>query len=141
MSEIIKISPIQRAMEAQKVQQLRGKPPISDGSQGSQTGQVQFSEMFCQEMERATENQKGIAFSKHAMIRAEERGIEVTPDLMNQLADSVEKAQSKGVTNIVAFDANQAFIINVPNGRVITTMSQSEMKDNIFTNIDGAVIL
>ncbi len=141
MSEIIKISPIQRAMEAQKVQQLRGKPPISDGSQGSQTGQVQFSEMFRQEMERATENQKGIAFSKHAMIRAEERGIEVTPDLMNQLADSVEKAQSKGVTNIVAFDANQAFIINVPNGRVITTMSQSEMKDNIFTNIDGAVIL
>ncbi|MCI8608457.1 MAG: flagellar biosynthesis protein [Firmicutes bacterium] len=128
-------------MEAQKVQRLRGKPPISDGSQGSQTGQVQFSEMFRQEMERATENQKGIAFSKHAMIRAEERGIEVTPDLMNQLADSVEKAQSKGVTNIVAFDANQAFIINVPNGRVITTMSQSEMKDNIFTNIDGAVIL
>ena len=33
------------------------------------------------------------------------------------------------------------FIINVPNGRVITTMSQDEMKENIFTNIDGAVIL
>ncbi|MDE7261776.1 MAG: flagellar biosynthesis protein, partial [Oscillospiraceae bacterium] len=30
---------------------------------------------------------------------------------------------------------------NVPHGRVITTMSQEEMQENIFTNIDGAVLL
>jgi len=75
------------------------------------------------------------------MERAEQRGIQVDDELMNQLSDSVEKAQAKGATNILAFDATRAFIINVPNGRVITTMSQEEMKDNIFTNIDGAVIL
>ena len=69
------------------------------------------------------------------------RGIEVTPTLMGQLADSVERAQAKGATNILAFDATRAFIINVPHGRVITTMSQEEMEDNIFTNIDGAVLL
>ena len=38
-------------------------------------------------------------------------------------------------------DQSLAFIINVPNGRVITTISQEEMKESIFTNIDGAVIL
>ena len=42
---------------------------------------------------------------------------------------------------ILALDQGQAFIINVPNGRVITAMDRSEMKDNVFTNIDGAVIL
>ncbi|MEM5767050.1 MAG: TIGR02530 family flagellar biosynthesis protein [Bacillota bacterium] len=84
---------------------------------------------------------QSIQFSKHAMARAEERGIELTDTLMDKLADSVEKAQEKGATNILAFDATQAFIINVPYGRVITTMSQDEMKENIFTNIDGAVIL
>ena len=83
----------------------------------------------------------GVAFSKHAMARAEERGIEVTPALMGQLADSVERASAKGATNILAFDATRAFIINVPHGRVITTMSQEEMQENIFTNIDGAVLL
>ena len=82
-----------------------------------------------------------VNFSKHAISRAEERGIELTPSLMEKLAGSVEKAQEKGAKNILAFDATQAFIINVPYGRVITTMSGEEMKENIFTNIDGAVLL
>ncbi len=82
-----------------------------------------------------------INFSKHAMSRAQERGIELTPALMEALSDSVEKAQEKGAKNILAFNATQAFIINVPFGRVITTMNQDEMKENIFTNIDGAVLI
>lgn len=85
--------------------------------------------------------QSVINFSKHAMSRARERGIELTPDLMEKLSGSVEKAQEKGAKNILAFNATQAFIINVPFGRVITTMSQDEMKENIFTNIDGAVLI
>ena len=82
-----------------------------------------------------------INFSKHAMSRAQERGIELTPALMQALSGSVEKAQEKGAKNILAFNATQAFIINVPYGRVITTMNQDEMKENIFTNIDGAVLI
>ncbi len=60
---------------------------------------------------------------------------------MERLSNSVEKAQEKGATNILAFDDSRAFIINIPYGRVITTMSQEEMRENIFTNIDGAVLL
>ncbi len=97
-----------------------------------------FSQLLSQEIEK---NQQQVAFSKHAMARAQERGIEVTPTLIDRLNDSVEKAQAKGATNILAFDRSLAFIINVPNQRVITTMSQDEMKENIFTNIDGAVML
>ncbi len=33
-----------------------------------------------------------------------------------------------------------AFIVNVPNKTVVTAMDQKEAADNIFTNIDGAVI-
>lgn len=82
-----------------------------------------------------------VNFSKHALARAEERGIEITPDLMGKLADSVEKAQEKGAKNILAFSASQAFIVNIPYGRVITAMSGDEMRENVFTNIDGAVLL
>ena len=109
-------------------------------AQAGRTGGASFADVFRREQQRSEEN-RGVAFSKHAMERAEQRGIQVDDELMNQLSDSVEKAQAKGATNILAFDATRAFIINVPNGRVITTMSQEEMKDNIFTNIDGAVIL
>ena len=57
-------------------------------------------------------------------------------------ADRLRRAaQAKGATNILALDQSLAFIINVPHNRVITTLSQDEMKENIFTNIDGAVIL
>lgn len=83
----------------------------------------------------------GVNFSKHALSRVEERGIELTPDLMDKLAGSVERAQEKGAVNILAFGAEQAFIINVPHNRVITTISQAEMKEKIFTNIDAAILL
>lgn len=98
-----------------------------------------FAATLQQELEKVEGRQ--VAFSKHAMARAEERGIEVTQGLLDRLTDSVERAQAKGATNILALDQSLAFIINVPNGRVITTISQEEMKESIFTNIDGAVIL
>ncbi|MBQ9346815.1 MAG: flagellar biosynthesis protein [Oscillibacter sp.] len=82
-----------------------------------------------------------VSFSKHAMARVEARGIQLTDTLLDKLADSVEKAQEKGAKNILAFDATQAFIINIPYNRVVTAISQEEMRENIFTNIDGAVLL
>lgn len=99
--------------------------------------------MFQQELARSAQQQpvQSVAFSKHAISRAEERGIEVTSDLMDQLAGSVVRAQAKGATNILAMDAEKAFIINVPSAKVITAITQDEMKESVFTNIDGAVFL
>lgn len=124
-----RINSIQGVSQVERVQQVS---PVSRGSTG------QFGALLRQEIRVA---EPAISFSKHAQSRAAERGIEVDDALMGQLADSVERAQAKGATNILAFDATRAFIINVPHGRVITTMSQEEMEENIFTNIDGAVLL
>lgn len=98
-----------------------------------------FGAVLQQELERSQTRQ--VAFSKHALSRAEERGIEVTPTLLERLGDSVERAEAKGATNILALDQSLAFIVNVPNNRVITALSEAEMKESIFTNIDGAVFL
>lgn len=112
-------------------------PQISRQNQTARQGQSSFGEML-----RTRQEQKPqVEFSKHAIERAEERGIQVDDTLISQLSDSVEKAQNKGVTNILAFDSTRAFVINVPNCRVITAISQDEMQENIFTHIDGAVIL
>jgi flagellar operon protein len=102
--------------------------------------QSEFGTLFQKELDRQTQTQS-VAFSKHAQARVEERGIDITPDLMDQLQGSLIRAQEKGATNILAMDAERAFIINVPNAKVITAMTQSEMKENVFTNIDGAVFL
>ena len=100
-----------------------------------------FGAMLQEELSRTEQPAQSVAFSKHAINRAQERGIEVTPDLMDQLAGSVIRAQAKGATNILAMDTEKAFIINVPSAKVITAITQEEMKENIFTNIDGAVFL
>ena len=124
-----------------RIQGLQGvQGGTSAGKQAPEkTGGEAVGAVLQRELERTEPRQ--VAFSKHAMARAEERGIEVTDTLLDRLTDSVERAQAKGATNILALDRSLAFIINVPNSRVITTMSQEEMKENIFTNIDGAVIL
>lgn len=101
--------------------------------------QGDFGAVLAQQLEKSQTRQ--VAFSKHALSRAEERGIEVTPSLLERLGDSVERAEAKGATNILALDRSLAFIVNVPNSRVITALSEAEMKDSIFTNIDGAVFL
>lgn len=130
-----RISPVEPVAGLEQIERVQ---PV-----GRKDSSGQFTAMLKRELEKSTEaaDSFSIAFSKHAKTRAEERGIEVTPALMGQLASSVERASAKGATNILAFDATRAFIINVPHGRVITTMSQEEMQENIFTNIDGAVLL
>lgn len=131
------------------IDRIKGVGQVMPGGQTSPQTQApgaraSFGEILSQvrqESAQPAQPAQGINFSKHAISRAEERGIELTPALMQQLAGSVEKAQEKGAKNILAFNATQAFIINVPYGRVITTMNQEEMKENIFTNIDGAVLI
>ena len=121
---------IERVTRQSQVQQIpdAGKRMAAGG----------FAAALQQELTRAGQD---VQFSKHAMTRAEERGIEITPGLMDQIRGSMVRAQAKGATNILAMDAEKAFIINVPHAKVITAITQDEMKDSVFTNIDGAVFL
>ena len=127
------------------INKIQGTGPVNQApavqrKQNPAAAQTGFGAMLQQKTQEKQQTAQ-INFSKHALARAEERGIELTPTLMDKLAGSVEKAQEKGANTILAFDASQAFIINIPYGRVITTMNGDEMKENVFTNIDGAVLL
>ena len=53
----------------------------------------------------------------------------------------VQKASEKGIKESLVLMDSLAFIVNVPNKTVVTAMDQGESGDNIFTNIDGAVIV
>lgn len=128
------------------IEKLANQPRQQTAVSANRTAQSGgFGAVLQQELGKAKTQQvqpgRDVAFSKHAMSRAEERGISITPDLMDQLRGSMVRAQAKGATNILAMDAEKAFIINVPNARVITAITQKEMKESVFTNIDGAVFL
>lgn len=84
---------------------------------------------------------EGVHFSKHAAQRVEQRGIQVTDTLLNSINQAVDKAREKGAKDVVIISSQAAFIVNVPNKTVITSLSGSEMRENIFTNIDSAVLV
>lgn len=90
---------------------------------------------------KAEYNKSGLQLSKHALQRMQSRGMEMTPGLMNNLDAAVQKARAKGSKDVVVIGDRSAFIVNVPNNTVITMMTDGEMKENIFTNIDSAVLI
>ena len=68
------------------------------------------------------------------------RGMEMTPGLLSYLYQAVQRARYKGSKDAVLIGDKCAFIVNIPNNTIITMMTEREMKENIFTNIDSAVL-
>lgn len=126
------------------IERLQGQGAIRQCSPSATPEKKQegsFNELLQMRLEHADVQAQDVIFSKHARSRAEERGIEINQVLIDQLRGGMIRAQAKGAKNILAMDADKAFIINVPNGKVITAIRQDEMGESVFTNIDGAVFL
>ena len=82
-----------------------------------------------------------VKFSKHAGNRLAERNISLTDEQMKRLESGIDKAGAKGIKESLVILDNYAFIVNTGNNTVITAMNQELEEDNIYTNIDGAVII
>ena len=81
----------------------------------------------------------GIKFSKHAEMRLQMRNIQLTQLQKEKISKAIDRAEDKGVKDSLVLMDNLAFVVNVKNRTVITAVNSSELKDNVFTNIDGAV--
>lgn len=92
-------------------------------------------------LRKKAENSEELRFSKHASMRLEERNIRLTEEQNERLASGVKKADEKGIRESLVMVDSLAFIVNVPNKTVVTAMEKEETETNIFTNIDGAVII
>jgi flagellar operon protein len=79
-------------------------------------------------------------FSKHALARVERRGIDLDPSTLGRLSQGVQRAASKGSRDSLVLVDGNAFVVSVSNRTVITAVGSQHMKDNVFTNIDSAVI-
>ena len=82
-----------------------------------------------------------LKFSAHASQRLRERKIQLDQATMTKVHEAVNKAESKGVDDTLVLTKDAALIVNVPNRTVITAMDRASMNGNVFTNIDGAVII
>ncbi len=81
-----------------------------------------------------------VKFSKHAIGRLENRNIELSENQLDRLNQGVGQARTKQIQESLVMMDNLAFIVNVKNNTVVTAMEQGE-SGQVFTNIDGAVIV
>lgn len=82
-----------------------------------------------------------LKFSKHAAGRLADRNISLTEKQLERLNDGARKAEQKGIRDSLVIMDRLAFIVNVPNNTVVTAMDSTETTENVFTNINGAVIV
>lgn len=84
----------------------------------------------------------GVKFSQHAMQRLQSRNIKLDQTELAKLNTAVEKASQKGAReSLILMNSNLALVVSVKNKMVITAMDGANLKDNVFTNIDSAVIV
>lgn len=85
--------------------------------------------------------QEGISFSKHASMRTQQRNISITGAELEKLTSACEKASQKGIKDALVVMNDSAFILNTSSKKIITVVDKNEMKENVFTHIDGALFI
>jgi len=82
-----------------------------------------------------------LKISKHANERINERNIHISDEEWQQVTDKVFEARKKGVNQPLVLMDQAALIVSAKNATVITAMDRTEAKQQLFTNIDGTIVL
>ncbi len=83
----------------------------------------------------------GILLSKHAQGRMLDRNIVLDKGQVERLNVAVEKARQKGIRDTLVLMDDKAFVVNVKSTTIVTAANNEALKERVFTNIDGAVIV
>ena len=82
-----------------------------------------------------------VQFSRHALGRVESRGITLSEDDLEELAQAIDALAGKEAQESLVLQGENAFIVGVPKRTVITAMTRKEALGSVFTNIDSAMVL
>jgi flagellar operon protein len=112
---------------------VQGTPPGTATSRTAPVTGPSFAEVLATQKAAPT-------FSRHALERLQQRGIDLGEPTMQRLTDGISRAAGKGSRESVVFVDNTAFVVSVKNNTVITAVPSERMREHVFTNIDSAVI-
>lgn len=82
-----------------------------------------------------------LKFSNHAQERLNSRNIALSEIDLEKITDAVAKAREKGARDSLVLMQDLALVVSVKNNTVITAIDGENLKENVFTNIDSAVIV
>ncbi len=117
----------------QPIQPAAGTP--AGRKPGTQAEAGAFARILDQQLQPG-----GVKFSRHAAGRMESRGIEFGAEQLQRLQQAVDRVQSKGGRESLVLLDETALVVSVRNQTVVTVVDKEQLKENVFTNIDSAVI-
>ncbi len=85
--------------------------------------------------------QLDVNLSKHALLRMMDRKIQLDSSQVERLNAGVNRARGKGISDTLVLMDDKVFVVNVRSSTVITAAEGKDIKERVFTNIDGAVIV
>lgn len=99
------------------------------------------SHHFASQLQQAIKNESNLTISKHAQTRLEQRKIEISSEDWKKISNKVTEAKQMGVNESLVLLKDAALIVSAKNQTVITAMDRNEARSQIFTNINGTIII
>ena len=118
------------------VQPGRTSSPQPQKPSASQISDSAFSRVLDQKLP-----QQGVKFSQHAQDRLRARNITFSATDLANLEGAVNSVAQKGGKESLVMMGDSALVVSVKNRTVVTALDKSQMRGNVFTNIDSAVII
>lgn len=120
-------NPVQPGRSSQPQQQ---KPTIG------QTSNSPFAQVLDQKLPP-----QGVKFSQHAQDRLKARNISFSAADLANLEGAVNSVAQKGGKESLVMMGDSALVVSIKNRTVVTALDKMQMKGNVFTNIDSAVVI
>jgi flagellar operon protein len=122
---------LNEAQAAERLRQAHSFPGVQPGAKES------FDAILRKELGRLQE----VKFSAHALSRIASRNIHMSESERMKIADAMDKAQAKGAQDSLLLLDRAALIVSIKNRTVVTVLDREEMRGNVFTNIDSAIVM
>jgi flagellar operon protein len=121
------------------VDRVAGAAPAAPAPAPARTAAPGFDRLLADRI-REAQSAQGLRWSAHAVQRLAQRQIAVTPEVQQRLEGAVERLAAKGGRESLVMVDRMAFVVSVTNRTVITAVDPAGMRDQVFTNIDSAVL-
>jgi flagellar operon protein len=113
----------------------------SSKQQVSKTGTVASSGFAGQLNKELSKPNIDLKISKHAQARMNERQITISDEKWASISQKVDEAKSMGVKDSLVLTDKAAMVVSAQNKTVITVMNREEATKQIFSNINGTIVL
>lgn len=123
------------------MQQMIQKTKLNTYQQKSVQPNLHNGPSFEEVLSQLNKSDGEVKFSKHATQRLNERNIVLSEGELTKISDAMDKANQKGIKDALIIMDNKQFVANIKNKTVITASTNEHLKEQIFTKIDGAVIV